>query len=250
MRHFTLLTVICGLLTSVSASAALKVADLEDQEAVIEYSAHVGDTGYLNRMSMLLADEKARGDAAPLPHYYAALAAYRAAEIDDDIELRVGVLLDRCIDQTKAALKLRPDWSEALALAGACHGLAAQRQPLSALIAGNFAARELKQALVINPENPRAMLLQAVTYLRRFEEPERIEAARQLLVESVMAFESFPPPTMDGGPTWGEEHAHYWLAKVAMLQRDKALARDHLEQALLIAPDLKLAQVSLAELGR
>ncbi|MEL7023756.1 MAG: hypothetical protein AAGL69_08400 [Pseudomonadota bacterium] len=245
-----MLILLAGIFGASSASAALKVADLKDRAAVIEYASQTGDWTYLTRLSMLLADEKARGDAAPLPHYYAALAAYRAAEIDEDVELRVGVLLDRCIDQTKAALKIRPDWSEALALAGACHGLAARRQPLSALIAGNFAARELKQALVINPENPRAMLLQAVTLLRRFEDPDRVALARQLLVDAIARFEQFPSPTMDGGPTWGEEHAHFWLAHVASLNRDTSAARDHLEQALLIAPDLKIAQVSLARIGR
>jgi len=250
MRVIQLLILVLGVVLHNGVTAAMKVADLKDREAIIEYASQTGDWRYLTRLSMLLADEKARGDAAPLPHYYAALAAYRAAEIDEDVELRVGVLLDRCIEQTKAALKLRPQWSEALALAGACHGLAAQRQPLSALIAGNFAARELKQALVVNPENPRAKMLQAVTWLRRFEDPDRIELARQMLVEAVASFERFPNPTMEGGPTWGEEHAHYWLAYIAQLQRDKSLARDHLEQALLIAPDMKLAQVSLAEVGR
>ena len=55
---------------------------------------------------------------------------------------------------------------------------------------------------------------------------------------------------MDGGPSWGEEHAHFWLAHVASLKRDKSTARNHLAQALLIAPDLKIAQVSLAQIGR
>ncbi|MEO1420900.1 MAG: hypothetical protein AAFU66_08115, partial [Pseudomonadota bacterium] len=131
MRVIQLLILVLGVVLHNGATAAMKVADLKDREAIIEYASQTGDWRYLTRLSMLLADEKARGDAAPLPHYYAALAAYRAAEIDEDVELRVGVLLDRCIDQTKAALKLRPQWSEALALAGACHGLAAQRQPLS-----------------------------------------------------------------------------------------------------------------------
>ncbi|MEM8547359.1 MAG: hypothetical protein AAGF46_04260, partial [Pseudomonadota bacterium] len=84
----------------------MKAADFIDREAVIEHAAHTGDVAYLNTLSLTLADEKGRGRFEKLTHYYAALAAYRAAEQDEDIEFRVGVLLDRCVDEARAAWTL------------------------------------------------------------------------------------------------------------------------------------------------
>ena len=250
MKRLLPLVLLMLLFATGDAQSALRAPDLVDREAVIEYAAQVRDVGYLSRLSESLALEKARGDAAPLPHYYAALAAYRAAEIDEDVELRVGVLLDRCLDQVREALKLRPEWPEALALAGACHGLAAQRQPLSAIIAGNFAAREHRQSLALAPENPRVLLLQAVTMLRRFEDPDRVAQAEAFLLRSVAAFGEFAPAPIAGGPSWGEEQAHYWLGYIATLRGDKVTAREHLERALLIAPEHGDARVAFAALGR
>ncbi len=245
-----LVTFMLGLLLPVAASGALKPNELADRAAVIEYMAHTGDIGYLAEISEVLSGEKARGDAQKFVHYYAALAAYRAAELDDDVEFRMGVLLDRCIDQGKKAAKLDREFADALALIGACHGLAASRQPLSAIIAGNFAARELKKALAIAPENPRVLLLNAVTLLRRFDDPDRLEIARTQLVHAIEAYDSFADLYRPNQPGWGEEQAHFWLADVSERLGDRVAARDHLEQALLIAPQMRVAQNRFANLGR
>ncbi|MEM7764223.1 MAG: hypothetical protein AAF290_09085 [Pseudomonadota bacterium] len=227
----------------------MKIADLRDRAAVIEYAAHVGDFRQLTQISDLLVEQTARGNLQKLVHYYSALAAYRAAEIDADVEYRVGVLLDRCVDQGKAALKLDPEFAEALALIGACHGLAAARQPLAAIVSGNFSARELKRALALAPENPRVQLLHAITLMRRYESPQRRAQAEESLGEALRLFDAFA--TMDDAesPQWGQEHAHLWMARLALANDDKVAARDHLEQALLIAPDFEMARVEFTSLG-
>lgn len=245
----TALITIAALLT-VPVHAALKAADLIDRAAVIEYASHTGDVAYLANLSQTMADEKARGKLQVLPHYYAALAAYRAAELDEDIELRVGVLLDRCVDEARKAIKLDPQFVEAMALAGACHGLAASRQPLSAIISGNFSARELKRALKAAPENPRVLLLHAATLLRRYDDQGRVAQATDALYQALAIFERFEDRPADGFPAWGEARVHLWLSRVANLTGDSKMARDHLEQALLIAPELKPAKTMLAALGR
>ncbi|MEO0575278.1 MAG: hypothetical protein AAF004_07430 [Pseudomonadota bacterium] len=235
---------------SVPSLAALKAADLTDRAAVIEYASHTADVAYLATLSQSLGDEKARGKLEKLPHYYAALAAYRAAELDEDIELRVGVLLDRCVDEARKAIKIDPEFSEAMALAGACHGLAAARQPLSAIISGNFSARELKRAVKAAPENPRVLLLHAATLLRRYDDQGRVAQARDTLYRALSIFERFEDQPADGFPSWGEARVHLWLSRVATLTGDATAARDHLEQALLIAPALKPAKQMLAAIGR
>ena len=160
-------------------------------------------------------------------------------------------MLDQCIDQGKAAVKLDREFAEALALIGACHGLAAKRQPLSALVAGNFAARELRKALAIAPENPRVLLLNAVTVLRRYDDALRLEQARDQLQLAVSVYDRFDDMRRPvGHPDWGEEQAHLALSSVYTRLGDKAAARDHLEQALLIAPQLTAAKTALANLGR
>lgn len=243
------LVISLGFLLAAPAQAALKTSELADRAAVIEYAAHTGDLGYLTEISEVLAGESARGDAQKLVHYYSALAAYRAAELDTDIDFRMGVLLDRCIEQGKKAVRLDRTFADALALVGACHGLAASRQPLSAIIAGNFSARELKKAVSMAPENPRVLLLHGITLLRRFDDPARLELARSQLLAAVDAYESFSDLYRAGAPNWGEEQAHFWLANVAARLGDKLAARDHLEQALLIAPQMRAAQRQFASLG-
>ena len=232
---YRLATLLVLLLLPLAGDAALRMADLADREAVIEHATHMGDARYLAELSLELAGEKGRGAAAPLVPYYAALAAYRAAEIDDDIEFRVGVLLDRCIENARNALEIDEKFAEAMALIGACHGLAASRQPLSAIIAGNFSARELKRAIALAPENPRVRLLNAVTVLRRFEDATRRVQAKGDLETALTAYEK-PAEGQPDLPSWGEEHAHLWLAEA--LRRDGELqrARDHVEQARLLSP--------------
>lgn len=232
-----------------AAGAALSMADLADREAVIEHASHVGDVRYLDALSRELSEEKGRGAAAPLVPYYAALASYRAAELDDDIDFNVGVLLDRCIENARAALKIDETLADAMALIGACHGLAASRQPLSAIIAGNFSARELKRALALDPENPRVRMLNAVTLLRRFEDKTRRVQARSDLVAAISAFER-PEPGRPELPSWGEEHAHAWLAEALRLDGDLQAARDHLEQSRLLSPPSSRVPARITALAR
>ncbi|MEM9172507.1 MAG: hypothetical protein AAGA84_07370 [Pseudomonadota bacterium] len=236
--------------TSQTVFGALKATDLADREAVILHSAYIADVAYLTTLSATLADEKARGTLQALPHYYAALAAYKAAELDEDIELRVGVLLDRCVDEARAALKIDPEFAESLALAGACHGLAAERQPLSSIISGNFSARELKKALAMAPENPRVLMLHASTQLRRYSDRTRVREAEANLRKALQMFETFAHDVAPGFPTWGEVETNRWLAKVALMRDRPAIARDFLERALLLAPQWQAAQSQLARLQR
>ena len=155
------------------------------------------------------------------------------------------MLLDRCVDEARKAIKIDPQFAEAMALAGACHGLAASRQPLSAIISGNFSARELKRAVKLAPENPRVLLLHAATLLRRYDDQGRVAQAREALYQALAIYERFEDQPRAGYPTWGEARVHVWLAKVATLANDPTTARDHLEQALLIAPALQSAQTAL-----
>ncbi|MFK8053700.1 MAG: tetratricopeptide repeat protein [Woeseiaceae bacterium] len=249
MNIFRIIVAVLCLTISATSGAALKSRELADKAGIIEYAAHTGDYRYLTQLSELLPEQKARGDLQKLVHYYAALAAYRAAEIDEDVEFRVGVLLDRCVEQGKAALKLDREYTEALALIGACHGLAAARQPLAAIVSGNFSARELKRAVKLSPENPRVLLLQAVTLLRRYDDDSRRMQAREFLAKSIALYAQFVDLEQSDGPQWGEEYAHLWMARLAVIQGDKVLARDHLEKALIIAPQFSAASSDLNSLG-
>lgn len=246
--YLSVLLLVIGSISS-PAFAALKAAELADRASVIEFAAHTKDFRYLTQLSEILADEKARGELQKLVHYYAALAAYRAAEIDEDVEFRVGILLDRCVDQGKAALKIDREYAEALALVGACHGLAAARQPLAAIVSGNFSARELKRALVLAPENPRVLLLQGITLMRRYDDEARRAQAQQSLTESLRLYADFVGLDKSDDPQWGEEHAHLWMARLAVIQGNKVAARDHLEQALILAPQFADAQREMRALG-
>jgi hypothetical protein len=232
-----------------TAAAAMKAPELADRAAVIQYASFTGDVRRLAELSETLSAESARGDLQVLVHYYSAYAAYRAAELDDDLEYRVGILLDRCVDEARAAIRLDRDFAEAHALIGACHGLAAARRPLSAIVAGNFSARELRRALALAPDNPRVLLLNAVTQRRRISDGGfRDEQAARQLREALRLFESDAPADGVASPDWGEAEAHLRLAELAMAQQAHSVARDHLERALLIAPDYRQVRTLLRSL--
>lgn len=231
------------------AVAAMRAAELADRAAVIQYASFTADVRRLVELSESLSGESARGDLQVLVHYYGAYAAYRAAELDDDLEYRVGVLLDRCVDEARKAIRLDAEFAEAHALVGACHGLAAARRPLSAIVAGNFSARELRRAMALAPDNPRVLLLNAVTQRRRTSDGAfRDEQAGRQLREAIRLFESAAPADGVAAPGWGEAEAHLRLAELALSRQAHSAARDHLERALLIAPDYKQVQALLRTL--
>lgn len=242
--------IVCGWIALAPIGhAAMKALALADRAAVIQYAAQTGDVRRLVELSDALAGASARGDLQVLVHYYSAYAAYRAAELDDDLEFRVGIMLDRCIEQARRAIRLDREYAEAHALIGACHGLAAARRPLAAIVAGNFAARELRRAVSLAPDNPRVILLNAVTQRRRASgDAFRQEQVERQLREALRQFESALASTDVGAPDWGEAEAHLLLAELAMTRGARGEARDHIEQALLIAPDYSAARTQLQSL--
>lgn len=238
--------IVCVGIAAGPAAAAMKAPELADRAAVIQYASFTADVKRLVELSEALAAETARGELQVRVHYYSAYAAYRAAEIDDDLELRVGVLLDRCVEQARKAIKLDREYAEAHALIGACHGLAAARRPLAAIVAGNFSARELRRALSLAPANPRVLILNAVTQRRRSSDGAfRDEQAERQLTEAVRVFESSAAVGNGADPTWGEAEAHLLLAELAIARNARSDARDHVERALLIAPDYAAARKRL-----
>ena len=155
-------------------------------------------------------------------------------------------MLEHCVDQARAAIKLDSEFSEAFALSGACHGLAAAKQPILAVLAAALSGRHLAKARELAPENPRVLLLSAITALRRHGEAATGLARQQLNRASVL-FSEFAADEGIATAQWGEVDTHIWLGRLNAIAHQKASARDHYEQALLLAPHV-LARAELRDL--
>ncbi len=227
--------------------AAVNIDELSDASAKIQYASYEGDFRTLAALAGDLAGEKTRPPLKRLLHYYTAYAAYRAAELAPDAGEPDGEWLSLCEQEAIAAAGIDEEFADAWALAGACAALDAARN-LTAVLSARRAERHLKRAAALDSENPRVLLLQAVSLLRRPSLGESWGDPGQLLERAAELFETRPAPPR-GEPDWGEAEASAYRAELAMRQGERLAARDAAEQSLMVAPDYHRARAIMRELS-
>lgn len=237
----------CAVFAWGGAAAAVTPAELSDLAARIQYAVYEEDLRGLRDLSEQIAAARAPGDLAALAHYHAAYAAYRAAELAPAALLTDGDDLARCGEHSEAALAADGGFADARALAGACAALEASRNP-AALLAVRRARQHLRAARGMAPQNPRVLLLIAVSELRRPGLAEGIGTVPQLLDEAAERFRS--AVTADRAwPDWGEAETAVVQAELALADGRLLEARDAAERALLLAPDYRRAAAVMQKLG-
>jgi hypothetical protein len=217
-----------------------------DIEGQIQYSYYTED---LRALGDLAAQLEAQQPDEPLRGYYAALAYYRLALAAPQDAARAASAIDSCVTHLEQVLQVRPEWSEALALEGACLGWLAEIKPLRAPFAGPRSRAQLGRALKIAPHNPRALLLDgwlAFEHPRAAGGVSKAEACREFAA-AVGAFEAARPGE-EHVPEWGPAEGYTYQARCALERGDAVSARDALERALLIAPDFKAARQLLKQI--
>lgn len=188
------------------------------------------------------------GNDAKWQSYYAALLAYRLALLAKNDEARAWPSTERCIDRLNGTLVLDPDSAEALALQSACLALQSRLDPWRSPFAAPLSLARIDKALKLAPDNPRVLLLGAMSAGDR---PRLFGGDSQqsfaLLQRAVSAFErqSTRPQALPG---WGAADAFTDLAEDYLGRGDTLAARNVLERALLVAPECAEARRLMAEI--
>jgi tetratricopeptide (TPR) repeat protein len=232
------------------AAGTLRAADDTrwlDIEGQIQYGYYTED---LRALSNLAARLDAKEGTQPLQGYYAALAYYRLALSSEAHDPAAAAsAAEHCATNIDATLQVRADWAEALALQGTCLGLLSDLKPVRAPLAGPRGRSALAHALALEAHNPRVLLLDGSLALARAAKEGAGAKARACsdFAAAIGAFEAARSGA-EHVPEWGLAEAYTYRASCDLERGDAAAARDALERALLIAPDLQMARRLIARI--
>lgn len=221
-------------------SARAQSADslMQRGQELVDRGVTAGDEASLQQAQALFKRIAAASDEAVWPHYYAGLANYRIASLfldsDDD---RADAHLDDALDHLKRAVDNQSDLAEAHALLGTVYGLKARGGMISGMRYGPKADGAMERARSLAPNNPRVLLLNAISLLNK---PSRWGGDREKAVaelqRALQQFEATSAPSDSLAPQWGHADAYAWLGIAHMKADERTQARDAFEQALAIRP--------------
>lgn len=212
-------------------------------ETRIENDYFTRDTRSLRSLAAALSGGSGAGQG--LRSYYAGLLAYRLALLSARDERQEWLMAARCVTHLDRSLALDPNSAEALALQSACLAIESSLDPWRAPLAAPMSLMRIDKALRLAPDNPRVLLLGALSGRDR---PRLFGGGHgdfKLIQRAVAAFKAqgVAPRAV---PAWGAADAYTDLARGYLARGDALAARDALERALLIAPDFAQAQRLMA----
>jgi tetratricopeptide (TPR) repeat protein len=174
--------------------------------------------------------------AEPTLLHYSAFARYRevmtkrgATEAETDSVLKIAA--DE-LERSAATLA----WPETQALLASCYGTLAGRGMMAGMRWGNRASDARERALAAGPNNPRVLLLTAISafYTPAMWGGGRDKAMTHLRA-AIAAFEQDRPAAP--APAWGRSEAYAWLGQFERAAGRVAEARAAYERALAIDPE-------------
>lgn len=236
----TTVMILLLILFSAAPTAHAQSADslVQRGQMLLERGVTAGDEASLQQARALFKRVAAASDDAVWAHYYAGLANYRIASLsldsDDD---RADAHLDDALDHLQRAVEAQSNLAEAHALLGTVYGLKARGGMLSGMRYGPKADGAMERARSLAPDNPRVILLNAVSLLNK---PSRWggdrDQAEAELQRAIQQFEAKPTDDDPLVPQWGHADAYAWLGIAHMKADEMSQARDAFEQALAIRP--------------
>lgn len=206
-----------------AAGGAIKDAGaIEDAESRIHFlagslqeAAARGDVAAISDVraefeALAMADKHADKHRARLERYrqyYLALADFRAGSIERE---QGEVLLEQCLSRLDKELDAAPDFVEGLALQAACAGNLISLQPQRTLELSTLSQRAIQLAKELEPDNPRAAFVEALSVLFTPQDFDGgAQAAQRLFEDAVRRFED--GPARDPLVNWGRDEAYLWL---------------------------------------
>ncbi|MFL6548912.1 MAG: hypothetical protein ACJ8OJ_09455 [Povalibacter sp.] len=219
---------------SFGVSAQDALSDLDDAAARMQYAYYTADSRALEEALSLIAAM----EASPVPglkEYFSAYGEWKLAQLYAEAQasgknVNPGKAAQECVRQAKAAIAANARMAEAHAIQAICAG--------SKPSGGDCSAKPLRNALELEPQNPRVRLIELLCVgSKELPTANSLQRARAL----VAAFES-APPSRPGKPDWGQAEALVLLGQIYLERGDSVAARDSIERALVVAPDYRRAQ--------
>lgn len=236
-----------------ACAAQLAVAELSpelsDLAGRIDYGFYVDDVRAIEAAQPALG--RMSGDDVHV-RYYRAFAAFRSVQLGAQHALPTDKLVADCIASAtpepsaerlpRAEAEARAKASaEAWILVAACAGFGGRPDLAKGLSHDRRSEQALAKARELDDGNPRIALLDAWLVSRRpaLAEPAVRDAAAEKLQAAIEAFAGWSP--RPDAPEWGEAEALAALGEVYLARGEARSARDHVERALLLAPDYRFA---------
>ena len=164
--------------------------------------------------------------------YYLALADFRAGSIERE---QGEILLEQCLSRLDKALDASPDFVEGLVLQAACAGNLISLQPQRTLELSALSQRAIQLARELEPDNPRAAFVEALSTLFM---PQDFgggpQAAQRLFEDAVRRFEA--GPARDPLVNWGEDETYLWLGIALSITGEREQSIEALKRAAQLNP--------------
>ena len=250
LKAFVILTAVIAGPTVIGGTVATQTAapsDLEASAARLEAAVLAEDANGVKAARIgLLRQLPAASDPArvALLRYTAAYAGWRLAFAPAIPAGEKQDLLDDAETQLKETIKLSPAFAEAPALLSAVYGAKIAQAPDLGMTLGMQASAMLAKAVGLGPNNPRVLVLKAMSLFHT--PPEYGGSVREAEAVFRQALTRFDQEGARAPwPNWGRFDAHVWLGQALAARGDKAGARNEYEKALAIAPGSNWVKLSL-----
>jgi tetratricopeptide (TPR) repeat protein len=234
-----------------AALTAARAQEGGDTQVQIDYAYQTEDANRLSNLIQNLTARVKNDSADGALRYHLAHAQYRLGLLSRARHARgAGPAFAACIDVLKPVIDTDVKSAEGRVLQSACYSGLADMKSLEAVLLRSRAADRLQSALLLEPRNPRGVLLSAMQDLRHANpgSPE----GRRGLAELQSAAELFERSsgTSNDAPGWGHAEAYLALGRELQVRGDHLGARNWIEKALIAAPDYKAAQRQLVTLAK
>ncbi len=230
-------------LVALSVLAAAPAAHAADPAAVAatRRALQAGvDSAAARQVLAARARFKALSEAEPdvsLLHYWVAVADWRLVPLmGRGDRTKAERYCREGVAECDAALKLDERSAEALALKGGLQGLLIGFDPSALMTLGPEATLNLSRARELDPENPRAWLLDGMSTLHK---PAEFGGGPKPALEKLRRAQTLfggRRPAEGLAPDWGTEDAFIWAGQAARELGDLDTARAMFRNALEAAP--------------
>lgn len=196
------------------------------------------DTKQLRRAASLFRRATNREEHTALSHYYVGLTHKRLVDISRENTKEEDIThLDTAIDHLETSIAKDDDFAEAHALLSGAFGRKIGKKPELGMFLGPKSSKEMKRAKRLAPDNPRVVLMSAISDLMT---PEKWGGNPEKSIDgferAIQLFESYEPES-PLHPDWGYSESYAWLGIAHMKQKNHCKARTTFEQALEIDSD-------------
>lgn len=246
LRSFVTLFIVAAASVSVHGEGTLSDR-LKELKTQIQQGTYQQDINQITSARDVLRSLSKQEDDSNrvLSLYYAALANYRLAslqqdELDENDKDRI---LEQGISWLNKAIELKPDFAEAYALKSGSLGLMIDGM-FDGMRHGSDASESMEKAYQFDKDNPRTYLMDGIGKLYT---PSMFGGgAEEALVKFKKAEKLFREHSRDGPISWGNAEVYGWLTLTYIKLDRPEEAERMLSRGLEIEPDFKWLRTELS----